>query len=103
MLRYKVTFSKRANLNIDQAMVWYENQKTDLGLEFYEEILFANKLYLANNPKLSVTVYEDYRQFYLKRFPYSLIYRIDEDKQEVQIVTVIHNKQLSKHDYDNFE
>jgi plasmid stabilization system protein ParE len=73
-------------------MYWYNTVKPDLGKEFGEKIEETIKI-LTKHPKIAATLYLNYRKISLKRFPHSIIYVINEEKQEVQIIAVQHHKQ----------
>ena len=86
---FEIVLRKEAQLDLDEIFVWYEEQKEGLGFEFidsFEKVL--NKI--AFNPYYASFIIEDARGASLKRFPYEVIYRVDEDQWQVRIIAVIH-------------
>ncbi len=55
--------------------------------EFYD-----NLYQLADNPLRFMVVFEPFRRMLLKRFPYKVIFVVDEKKQNVVIVMLWHVK-----------
>src|SRR3982751_5951176 len=86
---FGIVLRKETQFDLDEIFSWYEEQKEGLGFEFidsFEEIL--NKI--AFNPYYASFILEDARSASLKRFPYEVIYRIDDNQQQVRIIAVIH-------------
>ena len=64
-------------------------QKAGLGFNFvtqFEETL--QKIF--NNPYYTATILKDARRATLKRFPYEIVHRINEQNVEVRIIAIIH-------------
>jgi len=87
---YIVKFLLEAELELSDACEWYENHKPGLGKEFLDE--FDNCIeQILNNPfEFAVNFSERYRFATLKKFPYSIVYRIDDDNDFVMINSVFH-------------
>jgi plasmid stabilization system protein ParE len=86
---FEIVLRKDAQLDLDEIFVWYEEQKEGLGFEFidsFEKVL--NKI--VSNPYYASFILEDARGVSLKRFPYEVIYRVDESLRQVRIIAVIH-------------
>jgi plasmid stabilization system protein ParE len=66
-----------AAADIDEAFVWYEAQRAGLGDEFLEAVRDAF-VTVRDSPRLHAAVHRDVRRSKLRRFPYSLLYRIVE-------------------------
>lgn len=90
-MAYNVIITAEAYLDINEATEWYDQQVKDLGidfvLEFYEE---ANTLSI--NPELFVVVIKPIRKRLMQRFPYTIYYSILEQRKEVLIEAVWHQK-----------
>jgi hypothetical protein len=82
-------FLAEADLEFREAAKYYEKQATGLGLVFITEVHKAAEL-LGEQPELGVLIEQCLRKFSLKRFPYDLIYVIDE--WNLLIVAVAHHK-----------
>jgi plasmid stabilization system protein ParE len=64
-----------AAAEIETAYRWYENERAGLGSEFLEAV---DKLVrtIAENPERFAVIRKDVRRAVLRRFPYSIFYRI---------------------------
>jgi len=89
---YKIIYSNRADNNINDAKIFYENRKEGLGQEFYEELTKRIKNQIAKHPKFAKNIYKNIRQVSLNRFPYKIRYTINEKEKQVQIIAVTHDK-----------
>jgi len=61
MIAYQLFLMEEAGTDLDDAFIWYELQKSGLGIEFIEEIDEAFK-YIINNPKSSVKQHTRFAQ-----------------------------------------
>ena len=69
-----VVLHRAARLELDEAALWYEERRVDLGIEFIAEVNRCIAL-IAQHPDLSPVVHVDVRRMTLQRFPYSIYYR----------------------------
>lgn len=91
---YKVIVSPRAQHEIDNAIGYYALYSQNAAKNFLIEVDNAYKL-LAHSPYFAVC-YKNVRAFTLKRYPYSLLYVIDENNKTIQILACFHNKRHPK-------
>ena len=80
-------FRKAARLEYEEAAIWYESQKTGLGIEFVEEIeraLFA----ACEAPQRCRTALQDVRRIRVNRFPYFIFFRARES--QLIVLSVFH-------------
>lgn len=82
-----IVIEPQASLEIEEAAIWYETQRSGLGVEFVLETDFAIDR-IQENPKLYIQIYRGIRRVLLHRFPYA-IYFIANDK-EIRILAVLH-------------
>jgi len=81
----KIIFLEEAQIELDQAIEYYNLESTGLGLELLEEIL--NTLdRIANVPNAWYQLSENTRRCQTSRFPYGLIYSVLEN--EILIISV---------------
>ena len=78
-----------AKHEIDDGFHWYESQIDGLGLKFKEEVFFAIKR-IQVNPVLYYALNKNLRRCLLVKFPYKVIYSIDES--EIYILAVAHQR-----------
>ena len=89
MISFEIVIRREAQVDVDEIFVWYEEQKQSLGLEFIEAL--ENTLdRIVRNPYHALLIEKDARSATLKRFPYEIIYRVDDAKMQVRIIAVIH-------------
>ena len=89
---YSVFLTSEAQADRLQIMDWYDPILSKLAQEFYEEVSHKVEVFVAKYPKIAPIVYKNARKLPLKRFPYNLIYIIDETKKEIQILAIVHDK-----------
>jgi toxin ParE1/3/4 len=86
----KLSYTKRAIIDIDIAMGWYESQRNGLGLEFLECIAVTiNRI--VENPKLYPVKHRRFRSAVTRKFPFSIFYTVE--KSEVVVHAVFDNRQ----------
>ena len=76
---YVLDVKDEANIEIIEAYLYYEEKRTGLGEEFLEHL---NTYFerIAANPKHFPQKRKPYREAFLKRFPFLVIYEIAKDK-----------------------
>ena len=60
-MAYKVVVSRKAQLDVDEAINWYENQAKDLGIEFLLEF-YSYSDFACQSPQLFGRIYKHYRK-----------------------------------------
>jgi toxin ParE2 len=79
--------SQAAQRDIDQAIAFYEIQRTGLGLEFAAELDAAFKL-IENFPSAWHPMSRNSRRCRLNRFPFGVIYQAKQD--QIIVIAVSH-------------
>ena len=74
----KIRFLKLADQEVDDAVVWYDNQVGGLGQEFLDALDRSVRL-VRTYPEASTEIEPGIRRWLFARFPYSLVYGIDKD------------------------
>jgi toxin ParE1/3/4 len=94
-MNYTVSILSEAELDIDNAFIWYEIAQIGLGNDFFETV---NKsvLFISNNPFSCTEIYNDIRRFVIKKFPYGIYYKVKSEEKEIQIIGVIHFKRSKR-------
>ena len=82
-----IRFLPEAKAEFDDAVDWYQQQRTGLGTAFLTRVRDVLQR-ISANPRLHAVVYLDVRKAVVQRFPYIVLYR--EDQGEVLIVSVFH-------------
>lgn len=89
--KYSVVIQKPAQLDLDEAFVWYEEKRLGLGFELiadFEKTL----LQIIKNPFFASEIVENIRAASLKRFPYEIGYIVDESSKKVFVIVFNHFK-----------
>jgi len=86
-----VRFLEIAEIELDQAIQWYGAQAPGLGDAFLIEVLSATDR-IARFPEAWRPLSEGIRRCRLSRFPYGLIYTIDEGDILVLAVAHLHRR-----------
>jgi toxin ParE1/3/4 len=88
-LKHPVRLTALAEADIAQAFRWYEAKKPYLGEEFIERVEEAIEK-IAQNPTLHAKLIEDVRRVDVRKFPYGIWYRVEDDGSVV--IACLHHK-----------
>jgi plasmid stabilization system protein ParE len=85
--KYTLGFSPRAASELEQAALWYEEQRKGLGSEFMRaaEAIFAS---IQRTPMLYPEIHGSARRALLKRFPFGIIF--EEHGDVLVVLSVFH-------------
>ena len=88
-MNYNVLILSEAELDIDNAFIWYELNQIGLGKRFYESVDESIQ-FLSENPIIFAEIYNGLRRSLIKKFPYGIYYKMIFETKEIQIVGVLH-------------
>ena len=88
-----IIFHPEAAEELDQAIIWYEEQQADLGRFFFDEYLALRDEIVANPQHFAFT-FEDIRRANFHRFPYFIVFSVEEDA--LFIYGIMHQKRNPK-------
>ncbi|PBJ12724.1 type II toxin-antitoxin system RelE/ParE family toxin [Flavobacterium sp. ACN6] len=88
---FKLQILSRAKLEVDEAADYYESKSKGVGKLFYLEFKSYRKT-LENIPFFEEK-YNTVRTLPLKKFPYTIHFKVDENKKTVFILAVTSNYQ----------
>ena len=74
-MTFHLTFRPGARRELDDAALWYESERRGLGEQFLAEVEQALALVLEH-PERFPDVHRGLRRIRVRRFPYSVIYRV---------------------------
>jgi plasmid stabilization system protein ParE len=83
-----VRFLSVADREVDDAVLWYDQQAEGLSRDFLDELDRAVRL-VKGHPFLATEIEPEIRRFLFARFPYALIYGIDHET--IVVIAVAHN------------
>lgn len=88
-MTYQLYLQTAAINDLQEAVDWYEAQKIGLGGEFLAAIGEMLSL-IEQNPFTFALVYNQKRRAALRRFPYNIIYTIEDDS--IRVSAILHGK-----------
>ena len=83
----KVQVRRSAKGDIADAHAWYETEQPGLGMEFLDEVA-ATLARIASGPERYPLVEADVRRALVRRFPYSVYFRLK--GESARVIAVIH-------------
>jgi len=87
----RVRFLELAQYELDDAYSWYEEQMPGLGRELLDEVDRSIRR-IAQWPSVGMEVRAGLRRCLVRRFPYGIIYGVEEDALVVVSVAHLHRK-----------
>lgn len=87
---YNLRVSTRAQKEIENAVDYYGLYSTTAPLRFIEAVQNAYST-IASKPHFRVR-YKNVRSYKIRKFPYSLFFVVDEEKNAVLVLSCFHNK-----------
>lgn len=87
---YKIIVSPRAQKEIENAIDYYALYSVDAPINFIASLKEAYET-LETNPFFR-SRYKNVRALKIKRFPHSLYFIINEDKNTIRVLSCFHNK-----------
>jgi len=90
---YKIHFTKEALFDIEDIVLWYEDQRVGLSYDF-ELCLEAGIDTVLRNPEAFQKKYKNIKVRFLLRFPYGIHYRFQ--KSEITVIGVFHTSRSPK-------
>ena len=85
----KIRFLTIAEMEVDEAVSWYQEQSEDEILAFLNEIDHAIRI-VKEYPLIAAQIEPDIHSFCLRRFPYSVIYGVDDG--ELVVIAIAHHR-----------
>ncbi len=88
-MAYEVVFLKEAEEELDEAIEFYNKVSKELASDVFHKFLKAVDE-ITNNPSRNIQLKKGYRKTNLKRFPFKIIYKFE--NEIVTIVAFAHHK-----------
>ena len=85
----KVLITPSAEADLDAVFSWYEDKRKGLGFDFLLQI-DAGFHFIERSPMVSPQEYKETRKYFIKRFPYKIIYLVEDNR--IVILAVLHGK-----------
>jgi toxin ParE1/3/4 len=87
---YKVELLSQAEVELADAYDWYKEQQQTLGNKLYNEVNYYLTLLEQNPYQFPIKYTNELRPVVINKFPYLIIYWIDEDNKTVFVVSIFH-------------
>jgi hypothetical protein len=94
-MNYKLKIDPVARLDMLESTIWYNKQQTGLGRRYYNSVQQTLKT-IKSNPYLFQFFYKELRMATVNKFPFIVLFLIDENKKQVAIAAVLHTSRNSK-------
>ena len=78
-MKYNLLFRPEVEDDLISGYIWYEESTVGLGEEFLR-LFYACVQDIPHNPFLYRKIENDFRRLLLRRFPYAIYFRIEEDQ-----------------------
>jgi len=95
MKEFELLLMDEAESDLDEAFIWYELQKPGLGSEFITDVEKVF-LFIIQNPMASEKIYPRTHRQVVKRFPYSIYFRLENEIFQIQVIGILHHKRNPK-------
>lgn len=86
---YRLIIRPEAENDLKEAFSWYESNRSGLGFEFIIQV-DAGLKFLKENPLCHPIEFNDTRKHLVRRFPYKIIYLVQNEK--IIVLAVLHEK-----------
>ena len=96
----KVKFLTLAQQEVDEAFAWFDERAEGKGVEFLDELDRVIRL-VKTYPSASVEIEPEIRRCLFARFPYSLIYGIEDET--IVIIAVAHARRSPRYWVDRLK
>ncbi|MDQ6757157.1 MAG: type II toxin-antitoxin system RelE/ParE family toxin [Bacteroidota bacterium] len=97
-MSYRIAYQQRAIMEYEVAATWYK-ERIKQAAEKFETAVNEKINLLRENPKRYRKTYLEFREIQLNKYPFNVIYLIDDIKMLVIISSIYHHKRNPKKKY----
>lgn len=94
-MTYSFIFREEATNDFIDGYAWYEEQRVGLG-EMFEAAVFDKLSRVCENPLHYKITYKGYHEALIDKFPFLLVYTVDEDTNHIFVFAVFHTSRNPK-------
>ena len=94
-MSYRLIIDPAARLDIIESIRWYNEQKPGLGSRYYSSVKQVMKL-IKKGPEIFQIRYKTLRMVPVEKFPFIILYQVDEAKKLVVVAAVLHTSRNPK-------
>jgi plasmid stabilization system protein ParE len=97
-MSYTYIIHKHAQKDYEQSLEWYMERSLDAAEKLVQAIDNALQL-VSDNPYRWRNKYKNFHEITLKKYPFTIIYTIEEDKSLLVVSSIYHHKRSPKGKY----
>ncbi len=97
-MTYGIRYQPRAVQEYESAAVWYRERSEQAAINFIAAVKEKTDI-LKSDPLRYGKRYKEFRELRLKKYPFNLIYFVNEDAKLVIISSIYHHKRNPKTKY----
>ncbi len=94
-MKFPVLLVPEVNDDLLEGIVWYNDQKDDLGNQFYNAVVATVNI-ISSNPLLFALKVKSIRSASVKRFPFIIYYKFEKSQQKVVVLAILHQSRNPK-------
>ena len=95
---YDYILNEEAQLDYEEALQWYTERSVRAGENFVAAVNYALSL-ICEHPNRWRNEYKKFYELGVKKYPYTIVYTIEEDPQIIAISSIYHHKRSLKKKY----
>ena len=99
-MNYLISWQQRAIAEYEAAALWYKERSIQAA-ENFETVVNKKIDILRTYPTQYRKTYKEFREIKLEKYPFNIIYLVDEVKMKVIISSLYHHKRNPKRKYKN--
>jgi plasmid stabilization system protein ParE len=99
-MKFRNIYTPTAANQYEEIVSWYKERSIVAPENFIKE-LEAKVRNICNNPFQYRNTYKHFREVSLKKFPYYIIYSIDEKSKTIYVAAIYHTSRNPKKKYTN--
>lgn len=97
-MSYRYILHEYAQEDYESSLRWYMERSVQAAENFIAAVDNAFQL-ICDNPSRWRNAYKDYYELGLKKYPFSIIYTIEEDEKLIVVSAIYHRKRNPKKKY----
>ena len=88
-MAYQLVLMEKAVIEINESYHWYEAQSTSIGILFLKALDKSFDV-IKQYPRQCELRYKKFREFYFGRFPFIIVFYVDEPHLQVVVISIFH-------------
>jgi len=101
-MAYKISFRSRSSREYLTSILWYKERSLQATENFINEVNEALEK-VSLDPKRYRNTYKQFYEIGLKTYPFAIVYFIDEEEQQIVIVSIFHYKRNPRKKFSDKE